>query len=442
MDTSSPLDTGLVAEKAGLSARRVAFDLLNAVLEKCKPFDESLQQHPGFDKLSLADRALARNLAATTLRRLGQIDALLQGWLTQPLSEASPSARTLLRLGAVQLLFLRTPAYAAVNTTVTLAESRRSQAPRNLINAVLRRTAQEGAGLIAAQDELELNTPSWLWLSWSKIYGEATCRDIARAHLLNPPLHLTPRFQANDLAKRLDAYCLPTGSLCLASGGRVDALPGFSEGEWWVQDAAAALPVRLLGNVHGQRVIDLCAAPGGKTAQLAARGAEVIAIDISTPRLQRVHDNLTRLRLNAELVEADACVWRPAQAADAVLIDAPCTATGTIRRHPDIPWLKAADDVVALGRQQRKLLESAIAMVKPGGTIVYCVCSLEPQEGPAIVDAAMASGAPVRPLPLSPTEMSGISEFITADGALRTLPCQWREHGGLDGFYAVRFLRT
>jgi 16S rRNA (cytosine967-C5)-methyltransferase len=208
-----------------------------------------------------------------------------------------------------------------------------------------------------------------------------------------------------------------------------------------VQDAAAALPARLLGDVEAKRVIDLCAAPGGKTAQLAAAGAEVIAVDRSTVRLERVHDNLRRLDLRATTIVADATVWMPDQPADAVLLDAPCSATGTIRRHPDVPWLKRPEDIAKLVALQARLLQAAIAMVKPGGVIVFCTCSLQPEEGPAHIAALLRNGAPVERLPIQPAEVGGFDELIDANGDLRTLPCHLSEHGGIDGFFAARLRR-
>jgi 16S rRNA (cytosine967-C5)-methyltransferase len=225
----------------------------------------------------------------------------------------------------------------------------------------------------------------------------------------------------------------------------VDALPGYADGAWWVQDAAAALPARLLGDVADRRVIDLCAAPGGKTAQLAAAGATVTAVDRSEPRLRRLAGNLARLRLEATTVAADAAEWRPDKPADAVLVDAPCSATGTIRRHPDVPWLKRPADLAKLTALQDRLLRAAIEMTAPGGCIVYCTCSLEPAEGPARIAALIESGAPVEPIPIRPeeigSEIGGLSELVTPTGELRTLPCHLPELGGLDGFYAARLRR-
>jgi 16S rRNA (cytosine967-C5)-methyltransferase len=242
-------------------------------------------------------------------------------------------------------------------------------------------------------------------------------------------------------ATRLHGETLATGSVRTLLQGSVTMLPGFAEGQWWVQDAAAALPVLLFGDIADKSIVDLCAAPGGKTAQLAAAGAAVVAVDRSAPRLQKVADNLARLGLGAELVVADAAQWRPLVAADAVLLDAPCSATGTIRRHPGIAWLKRPTDVAKLVQLQDRLLAAAVECLAPGGRLVYCTCSLQPEEGPARIAALIAASAPVEREPIDAGEIAGQRELLTGDGDLRTLPCHWQDRGGLDGFYAARLRR-
>jgi 16S rRNA (cytosine967-C5)-methyltransferase len=426
---------------AAPSAREVALDLLDAILHRRRPLDDAVANHSDFARLSSRDRAFARNLVATALRRLGQIDDLIGRCLDRPLPPAARPARSILRLGVAQLLFLGTPAHAAVDTSVELAGRHKARAYKKLINAVLRRLEREGVPWLAAQDPARLNTPEWLWQSWRGAYGEEVCRKIAEAHLHEPPLDLTVNGDAAAWAERLDAIILPTGSLRRPAGGSIVDLPGYSEGAWWIQDAAAALPARLLGDVRGRTVIDLCAAPGGKTAQLAALGARVIAIERTASRLERLKENLARLNLAAEIVHADAARWRPAEPADAVLLDAPCSATGTIRRHPDVAWLKTPDDVTTLAVTQARLLAAALAMIKPGGMVVYGACSLQPEEGSAQTAAVLAGGGAMR-IPIDAGEVGGRAELIDAQGDLRTLPCHLAEHGGLDGFYAVRLRRT
>jgi len=418
-------------------ARATALDLLDAVLGRREPLDQALAESRALAALSPRDRAFARLLTTTVLRRLGEIDGVLARFLAKPLRPGA--VRDSLRLGAAQLLFLNTPAHAAVATSVALAA--RYPAMKGLINAVLRRCASEGAAMVAQQDAARLDTPAWLWRSWCASYGEATARAIAAAHWREAPLDLSVKADADAWAARLEATILPTGTLRRPAGGLIENLPGYAEGAWWIQDAAAALPAKLLGDVRGAAVADLCAAPGGKTAQLAAAGAHVTAVDLSAPRLKRLRDNLARLELTAECVVADATAWRPTDALRFVLLDAPCTATGAIRRNPDVPYLKSPADVVRLAAQQDRLLTNAIACLAPGGVLVYCVCSLEVEEGPARVAQLLAAGAPVERRPIAPVEIGGLAECITPEGDLRTLPCQRAAEGGLDGFYACRFVR-
>ena len=308
--------------------RAVAFQLLAQILDRRRTLDEALAESKGFAALAARDRALVRRLLATLLRRLGQVDDLIETCLNRPLKRGHGGVRNLLRLGAVQLAFLGTPAHAAVSTTLNLATAPRLAGHKGLINALLRRIAREGAALIAKQDAARLNTPRWLWQSWTGAYGEAAARSIAEAHLSEAPLDLTLKEPADTdaWAERLEATLLPTGSLRLAPGrGEIAKLPGFEDGAWWVQESAATLPVRLLGVSDGRSVVDLCAAPGGKTAALAASNADVTAVEVSPARAARLEENLARLGLSAEIVTADAIAWRPPAPVDGVLLDAPCT---------------------------------------------------------------------------------------------------------------------
>ncbi len=423
------------------AARAVALDILASVLDARRPFDELFDGHRGLATLEARDRAFVHLMVATTLRRLGQIDALIAHCLARPLPAKAATARHLLRLGVAQLLFLKVPPHAAVGETVAVADAIGWGGFKGLINAVLRRLAGEGEALAAGQDAERLTTPDWLWQSWSSSYGEETARAIAKANLAEAALDLTVKGDRERWAAVLGAALLPTGSLRLAAAGDVRALPGFAEGAWWVQDSAAALPARLLGEIAGKRVLDLCAAPGGKTAQLAQAGAAVTALDRSAQRLKRVAENLARLRLTANLIAADVVLWRPEEPADAVLLDAPCTATGAIRRHPDVRHLKTPADVARMAAEQDRLLRAALAMLRPGGLLVYAVCSLEPEEGPARIAALVEAGLPVRRRAIEPRELAGLAELVSEAGDLRTLPCHLAELGGLDGFYACRLER-
>ncbi|MFN3077881.1 MAG: RsmB/NOP family class I SAM-dependent RNA methyltransferase, partial [Alphaproteobacteria bacterium] len=363
------------------SSRGAALELLQAVLRHRRPLDEAMDDLPALAALSGRDRAFVRCLVATTLRHLGVIDALVDRCLEHPLPSKRSEILGILRLGTAQSLFLDIPAHAAVDTMVNLAARTEGGAYKGLVNAVLRRLAREGREIMADLDAAWSNTPPWLWQSWSSVWGETVCRRIAEANQKEAPLDLTVRGEADGWAERLKAQVLPTGSLRLPSGGApVSELPGYDEGGWWVQDAAASLPVHLFGELRGRNVIDLCAAPGGKTAQMAAAGANVTAVDRSPRRLKRLSDNLARLGLSATTVVADATSWRPAVLADAVLLDAPCSATGTIRRHPDVPHLKTSDDVNRMRQLQAALLAQAATMVRSGGMLIYCVCSLQPEE--------------------------------------------------------------
>jgi 16S rRNA (cytosine967-C5)-methyltransferase len=406
--------------------RELAFDLLSAVLDRHRSLDEALDKGAAADP---RDRAAAHRLAAAVLRRLGSLDAVIEPFLNR----APPDGvRHILRLGAAGLLLLETPAHAAVGTAVDLARTRKLTPFAGLVNAVLRRVADAGPAALEALDGPRLDTPAWLWTSWG-----ADARAIAEAHTHEAPLDLTLAPGAEPLP---GAKILPTGSVRLPAGTRVAELPGYEDGKFWVQDAAAALPARLLAPQPGERVADLCAAPGGKTAQLAAMGAQVTAVERDSHRLRRLHDNLARLQLEVEVVQADAATWAPEHKFDAILLDAPCSATGTIRRHPDALRLKRPRDLVELTAGQDLLLANAAAMLRPGGRLVYAVCSLQPEEGPARMANLATLG--LVPDPFTPEELAAIPEARTPQGWLRTHPGQWHEHGGLDGFFAARLRRV
>ncbi len=415
--------------------------MLSAVLRRKRALDTALEEALTDAGLSPRDAGFARAIAAETLRRFGQLDALIRGFVPKapPPHKAGPALEILLA-GACELLFLDVAPHAAVDGANRLAQADSKAVHfKGLINAVLRRVSREGKMLIAEQDAAAVNTPDWLWSRWVDIYGEQAARAIAAAHAATPPLDLA--FKSNDTRIDLpDAVPLWPGMTRLAKAGRIEALPGFETGEWWVQDAAANLPARLFGDVTGARVLDLCAAPGGKTLQLAASGAQVTAIDLSPERLALIAQNLERLKLSADLVSADArdCDVLPAPF---VLLDAPCTATGTIRRHPDLPWIKSAADIQALQSLQSELLDAAAEMTAPGGTLVYAVCSLEPEEGLEQVEGFLSRRNDFARTPISPGDIFA-AEFLTLEGDLRTLPSHLSDKGGMDGFYAARLKRV
>jgi 16S rRNA (cytosine967-C5)-methyltransferase len=432
----------------GFAARRIAADILDGVLRRHRPLDEQLEgkgAHRDFAALPERDRALVRALAATVLRRLGTLRHLLSHLLDRGLPADAPRVETALLLGAAQILWLEVPDHAAVDLAVRLVHADRKAARyAGLTNAVLRRVVREGAQYLADIDSATLDTPDWLLARWVTSYGAETAQAIALANGREGALDLTVKRDPEHWASVLSGRVLPTGSVRAVVHGPVPQLPGFDDGAWWVQDAAAALPVKLLGDVSGRSVADLCAAPGGKTAQLAAAGANVTAVDRSPARLERLRQNLARLALAAETVTADVEQWQGGPF-DAVLLDASCSSTGTIRRHPDIPWLKREVDIATLASLQRRLIAKAAELVKPGGILVYCTCSLEPEEGVEIVGSLLADNPTLSRVPISADELYGHGELLTMDGDLRTLPCHFPDSdsrlAGLDGFYAARLRR-
>jgi 16S rRNA (cytosine967-C5)-methyltransferase len=409
--------------------------------------DEALAQAIRSETLAPADAALARAIAVATFRRYGMIRAALGQRLERGLPAAKPQLTALLATACAQILDLAIPDHAAVDLAVRLAKAdNRTAHLTGLVNAVLRRVARERDAILAeGADPLATNTPDWLARRWCAAYGPERAGAIAQAHLAGAAIDLTPRGDPTDWAERLGAVTLPTGSLRLPENGpAIPELPGFQDGAWWVQDAAAALPARLLSPQPGARILDLCAAPGGKTMQLAAAGARVTAVDRSAPRLERLRENVARLGLDVEIVVADALALET-QEHDAVLLDAPCSATGTIRRHPDVAWTKSEGDIARLAALQAKLLDHAAGLVRPGGQLVYCTCSLEPEEGEAQIAAFLARDTRFARVPVRPEEVGGATELIDANGDLRTLPCHLPEvagaRGGLDGFFASRLHR-
>ncbi|MBX9745382.1 MAG: methyltransferase domain-containing protein [Hyphomonadaceae bacterium] len=421
-----------------MNARVAAAELLIAVLDNGRALEDAMEQTQSYNRLEGRDRAFARALATAGLRRLGSVNAVLSRMLERPLPETAFHGRALLHIGATQLLVLGTPAHAAVGETVEAANSlREARGFAKLMNAVLRRVSREGAEIMASLPP-GADLPAWLYTRWRAAYGDVAPK-IAQALAQEPPLDISVKDDPRDWSERLVGAVTPTGSVRLASHGGVEQLYGFEDGAWWVQDAAASLPAKLLGDVRGKRVLDLCAAPGGKTLQLAAAGAQVTAVDKSDARLKRLRENLARTKLSAEVICADALEYR-AEPFDAVLLDAPCTSTGTLRRHPDVAWLRRPMDVRALAELQGKLLAASRALLKPGGQLVYAVCSMEPEEGQGVVAEALKHGW--RRAPLTRGEIAGADDFVTADGDLRTLPAHWPEIGGLDGFFAARLTRT
>jgi 16S rRNA (cytosine967-C5)-methyltransferase len=437
---------------AGYAARALAVELLDRVLTRGRSLDDAVVETSGAD-LGRSDRALARLIAATVLRRRGRLDVVLARFIEKPLPKQRGKLTPILLSAAAQMLFLGTPPHAAINVAVDQCRHDRDAGRfAKLANAVLRRVAAEGPTILSGLDPVVHDIPQWMLARWSEAYGTEAARAIAAASLEEAALDLTLKpglAESPDVwAGRLGGTLLTTGTIRLLPDGPVPDLPGFDAGAWWVQDAAASLPHRLLGDVAGKRIVDLCAAPGGKTAALAAAGADVTAVDISEQRLSQVAENLARLGLSARCIVADATTYAPDALFDGVLLDAPCTATGTLRRHPDILHLKRSGDVAKLADLQARLLDHAATLVAPGGTLVYCTCSLEPEEGSAQITRflATAAGHRFRRRPVVACEIGADARWIDTNGDLRTLPHlldgPTPRLSGLDGFNACRLVAS
>ncbi len=419
------------------NARLSAIFALVHTLDKNKPMDSAWAADRYFSSMSPSDKAFTQLLVKTVLRHLGQIDAIIDKLLERPLPSKSARVTHILRIGIAQLIWLKTPQHAAVHSAVEITKQIRMEKFSGLVNAVLKRVIAEGDSIIKLHDSATLNTPKWLWDSWVKAYGDENTRKITAMHMTEPPLDITVKSDPENWAKELNGTLLPTGSVRLRDAKNVTHMKGFGEGGWWVQDMAASIPAILLGDVKGKKVLDLCAAPGGKTAQLAARGAEVSAIEMSKERINVLRTNLSRLKLQAECINIDANLYSPDFTVDAILLDAPCSATGTIRRHPDVAWHKKPEDVARLSEIQHKLLNHALDILKDGGILVYAVCSLQPQEGEQQITRILAERKDVELTPVDLALIGGMNECITKRGEVRTLPFHLSELGGMDGFYAA-----
>ncbi len=426
--------------KSGLASRITAYQILGSVLRWHLPLDEAINEQKSYAKLSPADRGFARLMVTETLRHLGQIDYVLKPLLKTPINKMKPpSVINVLRLGVVQLLCLENPSeHAAVDLSVEMvARDRKMRHTKGMVNAVLRRIVREKKTL---PTDISMNIPRWLMRSWEEGYGVETAIKIARSSLSEPALDITVKNpdEIDKWAELLNAEILSTKSLrCHDVKGAISELAGFDEGAWWVQDTASTLAVNILAegrDLKGMNIIDLCAAPGGKTMQLAALGANVTAVDKSASRLKRLEENLKRtgLEKNVKVIQADITKWQPKQPADYVLLDAPCSATGTIRRHPDLLHLKSANDIESLVEIQENALGNSIDMLASGGRLIYCTCSLQKAENEKHFTEPLPEGFSIDPI---------THENFTADenGFLRVLP---QMNDGMDGFFIARFARN
>ncbi len=435
MKSEARADTGIVA-------RQVAVRIYRAVLDERRTLDDLFEHDDAVKQLEIRDRAFLNNLLRTVFRHMGEIEQVKSKHLAKPLPRKSGSAGDILTLAIAQLLFLDTPPHAAIDSAVRMAKVDRNATHfSGLINAVLRKVAATSREDLKGLNTGQVNTPAWLWERWRNAYSADLAETIARSHALEPALDIAVKSDAAGWAETLGGTLLPTGQIrLLAHRGLVTALQGFESGEWWVQDAAAGLPVLLLGDLRGKTALDLCAAPGGKTMQLAAAGARVTAVDHSSVRLKRLHENLDRTRLTATVIESDVLSLAMADRFDAVLLDAPCSATGTIRRHPELPYIRQPSQMTELCATQRMMLAEAADRVKPGGSLVYCTCSLEPEEGEKQISwfrAAYPNFKLVEPGPAIPRNLVSNSGWLRLHPAMTIGEC-----AGLDGFFIARLDRA
>lgn len=433
-------------DRPGLAARQCATRLLGAVIEKHTSLDgltDNSNGHPQYMALDDRDRSLVRAILGAALRNRGTIEAAIGQLIDRPLPENAVALRHLLHVAVAQILYLDLPDRAAVDLAVTAANNDpRNRRFASMVNAVLRRLSREKDNSTAGVS----NVPAWFEDSLIAAYGKDKARAILDIQTKEPPIDLTVKGNPQVWAEKLGGVALPTGSVRLATvDGALTALPGFAEGEWWVQDTAASLPAKLFGDIKGKRVADLCAAPGGKTAQIALAGANVTALDLSANRLKRLRSNLERLHLSAETVEANLSAYQPAEPFDAILLDAPCSSTGTVRRHPDVPWTKTPEDISKLAQLQAKLLDHAVTIVRPGGIVVFSNCSLDPLEGEKVANDLLAKNPAIELVPVTRDEVGGLAELITKEGFVRSTPADlFHENpalSGMDGFFAARFKR-
>lgn len=426
----------------GLASRAAALGILEQVFGQKKMLDSVLERDKIFMNLPQRDRAFVRMLVATVFRRKGQLDDLIERTLNKGEAPRPEMLRWILYMGIAQILFMDVASHAAVDTAVTLAGQNHMEGKKGFVNAVLRRMVSDGPAWLKSQDVAALNVPAWLYAPWVEDYGLVRAKEIALASLEEACLDLTVKNEPDleQWARKLAADILPTGSLRRPAGGNVADLAGFKEGEWWVQDASAALPVQLFGSIAGATVLDLCAAPGGKTAQLAARGARVVALDRSAARMTVLQDNVKRLGFEerVQTVIEDGGMWRPREKFSHILLDAPCTATGTIRRHPDLLVLKNEKDQAGLINIQERLLCAAAQMLEQGGTLIYCTCSLQKAEGENQIERFLESHSDMHRLPVRKEEFGRIDGLVNSEGDIRILPQHLKDKGGMDGFFIAR----
>ncbi len=428
-----------------ISARQASLEIIHHVLQKKKSLDHSIEGNESFQNMHIRDKAFCRMLSTTTLRRLGQIDDIINKAADRPAATSS-MLQNILRLGVTQILFMNVADHAAVDTSVRLVENAGLSKQKGFINAMLRTVTRKGSEWLDKQDETRLNTPEWLLKQWISDYGLGIAANIAKANLSEAPLDISlcNNEDMNEWIETLEATNIACNTLRRISGGSITNLEGFHEGKWWVQDAAAAIPANLFGDINGKTVIDLCAAPGGKTMQLAAQGANVIALDRSAKRLQRLEENAKRIGFEDKItVEvADASSWNSKEPIHYILLDAPCSATGTIRRNPDVLHLKSENDIQRLQITQEKILHQAFDLLAPGGILIYCTCSLQKSEGEDQISKLLQHHKNASKIAITAKEIGNIEEAITENGDARILPFHQAARGGMDGFFISRITKN
>lgn len=430
----------------GLASREAALGILSQILGSKKMLDAVLEHDDMFLSLAPRDRAFVRMMVTTVLRRKGQMDDLIARAMDKGDTPRPDQLKWILYLGITQLMFMDVAPHAAIDTSVTLMTSQNMEGRKGFVNAILRRIQSEGRKWIEGQDIAALNMPPWLYQSWVASYGVVRAKDMALASLEEAPLDISLK-DAKDLelwASLLAAEKLPTGTLRRKNAGYVTDLQGFDKGEWWVQDASSALPAMLFGDLSGQTVLDLCAAPGGKTMQLAAQGAKVVAVDRSATRMSLLNENIKRVGFEdrVETVIEDGAGWHPKESFTHILVDAPCTATGTIRRHPDLLHLKNEKDQVGLISIQDRLLNNAARILQVGGILIYCTCSLQKEEGEQQIERFLLEHRNFIPMPIRKEELGNLDGVVKAEGYVRILPHYLKELGGMDGFFISRIKRV
>jgi 16S rRNA (cytosine967-C5)-methyltransferase len=441
-------------EKNKLASRQAVVEILNAVLQKKRPFDSAfidvIDKKFKDTKLESRDRGFIKLVCITTLRHFGQANYVLNSFLQKPLPKKTVLLKAILISAIAQLLYLKTPAHAAIDTAVELTKTNKMKNYSKLVNGVLR-NVERNKNKILQDDKntAKLNVPNWLYSSWERAYGADFAEKISQINLIEPNIDFSVKNNAKSWASELEGELLPFDSVRKSGSCIVKNLAKYENGEWWVQDIAASIPVKLAGNIKGKKVADLCSAPGGKTCQLINKGAKVTAFDRSEKRIKILKENLERLNFSADVICSDSYKWlknNEDEKFDMILLDAPCSATGTIRKNPDVLIHKNQDNIYQYANTQKKLLNAAIGALKKGGTLLYCVCSIQPEEGEMQIKKFLSSNQNMEKIPFKTEELNelnakGLEHIITENGDIRTLPFYLEEQGGMDGFFLSRLIR-